>query len=159
MKAAAILMSLSLFGFGGPPLRDVRSVHMGDWLMVTTHDRFTGEIRCKAATHTVSLGRDAVTFRFLPTDDTSNAVYRLDLGAPHAVQAISRDMIAYGRPINLVSLDNPSAGEVVLPLKALMGVQRVDIRLDENARPKAFSLKGLDAVLAAYRNAGCPTPS
>jgi hypothetical protein len=152
---APSLIAMALFGLNYPSTVQTRTLHVRPWAITVRSDRFTGVAACTAHMGGVQVKDGLAAFELGRSVDASNAVYRLDLGAPHLARGEDiAGRVAYdsGRT---GSLSNPSGGRVVLPLSILSGVQRVDIRAEDPHHVATFNLSALPRVLAAEAAAGC----
>jgi hypothetical protein len=156
---SAIAALVGLLGLGQHGQIEERRFNVHGWRITVAQDRFTGGFACRAVNRGMSLSADTVVFKFGRHVDTSNAVYRLDLGPAYSLvdQPANRELrhaVEVSAP-----LENPSAGVVALPVPQLAGVKRVDIRPNVETTPRAFDVSGLPAALQFEQSHACPTGS
>lgn len=152
---APSLIAMALFGLSQPSTVQTRTVHLRPWTIAIRSDRFTGVATCTAMTRGVHVKDGLAVFELGSTVDTSNALYRLDLGPARLARGADiAERTAYdsGRTDNL---GNPSSGRVVLPIALLNGVRRVDIRGEDPHHVATFDVSALAKALAAETAAGC----
>jgi hypothetical protein len=152
---SAIAALVGLLGFGAPGQTEERRFDVQGWRVTVSQDRFTGGVACRATRSDMSLSPSVIVFKLGRHVDTSNAVYRLDLGTAYSVVDQPVDLEVRHEIEVDAPLENPSAGVVALPLSQLAGVRRVDIRANLKSAPRAFDVSGVPAVLQFERTEAC----
>jgi hypothetical protein len=127
---------------------------VADWTVTLRADRFTGAVSCQARRGHVSLQGPAAVFSFGPAVDTTEAVYRINQGPPHAAKEVAFRLRTLGTPMTREPLDNPSRGEVTLPLADVVDADYVWIRIEAKQPPRRFPITGIKQVLA-YESSAC----
>jgi hypothetical protein len=152
---ASSLIAMALFGLSQPSTVQTRTLHLRPWAISVRSDRFTGVTTCTARMGRVHIMGGLAIFDLGPSVDTSDAIYRLDLGAAHLARGGDiAERVAYDSE-RRGSLTNPSGGRVALPLSILTGVRRVDIRAEDPHHVVTFDISALPKVLASEAAAGC----
>jgi hypothetical protein len=128
---------------------------IGRWTLEVTHDPFTGVIGCRLLAHGMTLEAGVMRFDFGANVRTFEAVYRIDGGPATAWRANAMELAAAGAPLESESLDNPSGGRVLTPLKALIGARAIAIRPSPASEARTYQLVGLGQALHAAAGAGC----
>jgi hypothetical protein len=137
----------------------VRHWHVQHWVVTVDTHRFTGDKTCRLVNGPVDYRRDALVFHFSDQVDTSNAIYRVDAGAPRTAQSDLIDLAKLGFSLYAPSLDNPSGGLVRIPTTRLQGASLVWIQAQTGKYPIKFTIAGFAAALDVARNAGCTEAS
>jgi len=149
---SAILLSISLFGHGQ---LNTSSQHVAGWTLKITRDPYADQTSCSLRKGRVIFERHSLVFDFGAGTDTDNAFFRLDGGAPHSLSEVKIEDERNGFFDNGVSLKDPLAGRVVLPVSAVADAKEVSIRLSPKYGPHTFDVRGLADALAAAKSAGC----
>jgi hypothetical protein len=151
--ALIALLSLPLPWGHAPKPADPR--HFGAWTLNVRVDSFSTGHVCKLSRPGAEYRRQAVVFHLSPNVDTSQAVYRIDAGAPRAVRDDQVTLARLGFALNNDDLDNPSGGLVRIPVDQLLGAAAVRIETTAFGRARKFDIAGLKPALAAAGAAGC----
>jgi hypothetical protein len=157
--AAAFSGWLNVWPFP-PPQQTTRVIREPTWYVSVRRDRFTGGLECRLfqgqRKHPlVAYARKSLSFRFATHLNTLEAAYRVDAGPVVSWNAIYPALISQGVTLPAVSMDNPTDGQVILPMSVLAGGHAVTIRPTSRSRPQAFYLDGLGDALANATARGC----
>lgn len=130
------------------------------WHIDVTHDKFTGETRCrvyqgKRKKPLVAYAQGVLTFQFARRLDTTKASFQLDSGAVQPWTSIYPQIIATGARVRGKSLGNPTEGQVMLPVSILTGAHVVTIRPTPRKKPRTFSVGGFSDALSSGIAQGC----
>lgn len=127
------------------------------WRLAVARDAFSGEVRCtlQSAAGAIVVAHRGVGFRFGRHDNTLDAWYRIDGGAPTRWQDRYPRLIADGVPMDGPGLRNPTGGIVWLPIDEVRSAQAVTIRPAPRDRPRTFATTGLAATLDSAARQGC----
>lgn len=150
----AILSALAIFGVHSNTIQKT-SIRVDGWTVIVRKDLFTGSVSCGARRGDVRLQDAVVVFSLGRDIDTSDAVYRLNLGAAHSVRDVALRDRVLGARITTEPIDNPSRGLVVLPVSDLLDVDNIWIRATANTPPRRFVVSGLRDVMAKEQTATC----
>lgn len=144
MLAAALVFALAV----RTPTRVEHHVYrVGRWRLEVTHDLFAASTKCRLAQGRAVVDRGRLVWSLGPKVDTLHAVVRIDGGAPHTQS--EGDLPASA------NTSNPSDGRVVLPLPAVAGARRVQVRAGPANRVHDLTVARLDEALAAAGRLGC----
>lgn len=146
MPAAVIALAFALAA--RPPTRvDHHLYGVGRWRLEVTHDAFAASTTCRVFQGSAAVDDGRLVWSLGPKVDTLNAVVRIDGGAPH-VQS-ERDLPASA------NTGNPSDGRIVVPLPALSGARRLQVRAGPQNRVHGLVVARLDEAVAAAGRLGC----
>lgn len=146
MPAAALALASALAS-RTPTRVDHHVYGVGRWRLEVTHDGFAASTTCRLAQGRAVVHDGRLVWSLGPKVDTLHAVVRIDGGAPH-VQS-ERDLPASA------NTGNPSDGRVVIPLPALVGARRVQVRVDPRHLVHGLTVARLDEAAAAAERLGC----
>jgi len=158
---AGAIAALALLGLFHP--RDstdhwdaqVRHAHVAGWRIELQRDRFTERTSCTIKRAHVAYGDGVLTFEFGHGVDTANAVYRLGNGPVLRADDVAVEAAGRGARFDTQNLDNPSNGEVHLPLTAVGGAQKVSIRANTRMAHRVFDLTGFSRALNLAKQRNC----
>jgi hypothetical protein len=138
-----------------------KTYQLKGWMMDIQKDGFTGQVRCHLfSMRTLSQGRityaqNTLGFELDPGQSTLNAWYRIDNRPAQRANDLYPRLVAERVAGSEGSLENPTGGVVLIPAADLANARTVTIRVNEQAAPKRFNLKGFDGALKAARYNGC----
>ncbi|HEY2661069.1 MAG TPA: hypothetical protein VGI79_15210 [Caulobacteraceae bacterium] len=128
---------------------------IGQWTLDVKHDPFTGTVSCALRAPRMSFEHAAVSFRFWPSIDTFDAMYRIDSGPAYSWRISALALAAHGVKLQADDARNPSGGKVTVPYNALIGGKTIWVRPSPEAAATPFKIDDLPAAVAAARSQGC----
>ena len=155
------ILALAFWSAAGRHPREIshERVRADHWTVDVRRDSFTGETQCVLRGPDVTLSHQVLTFRFRPSVDTANALFRADLGPVRNVGLMGPEAAGLGARLSSDDLGNPSGGRVHIPAHYLRSTKSVRIRPNPRGNDKVFDLGGLDAAVAAANQKGCGVQS
>ncbi len=151
------VLALSLLGavFQSQGDTHIERYTASDWRVEVKQDRFTGHKHCTATTHGMVYDRGVVTFHFSSGTDTANALFKIDDGVLRTAGSVAVEAAGLGANFSSKNTQNPSNGEVHIPMSYLLSATMVAIKPNDKAVHRDFNLHGLSAVLATMQSRGC----
>ncbi len=147
---------LSVLSLLHPAQVETSHVQVGAWRISRSLDKFTGDLSCRAGNGRMKLEGQALVIDFGPRADTDGAVYKIDEQAARPARGDAFNAQYHLRYVIDAPLDNPSAGRVALSAAELSGGRSLWIRVGSSSEPKRFDVSGVDRVMAAEADLGCP---
>ena len=153
---ASTILAFALFG--QPHQVEAKRVAVKPLTLIVSRDRFTGKVSCVAKGRGLIVQDGVAVFDLGARVDTARAAYKLDRGQAQTTLApLPRGLDQ--ALIDRTPLENPSNGLVALPVSALTGAGRVDIRANPNTAPVGFDTAVFKRVLDAEAAQGCAAPA
>ena len=129
---------------------------VGDWRLKVRQDRFSGELSCEVRGDSARVRRHMVIFNLGAAYNTTDADFRVNDGPAFKVRDIRMDNLRDGFSGRAGPIENPSNGQVGLPITLVAGSDHVLIR-PQRGKPayRRFETSGLTEILAKAQAAGC----
>lgn len=134
---------------------------MGEWRLDMSTNPFSGSVVCRLRDRhgQAFYQQGAIGFRFRAGWDVSNAVYRLEEGAPISWRNDLPELVRLGTPIDTGGIDNPTRGIVWIPLSQLEGVNAITIQPRPDRTQRTFRLSGFRGLYEEAAARGCSPDS
>ncbi|MDB5454547.1 MAG: hypothetical protein JWP92_132, partial [Caulobacter sp.] len=121
----------------------------GDWRLKVRADRFNGEVSCEVKSDFAQVRRHTVIFQLGRATNTSDADVRINDGPALKVRDIRMDNLRDGFSGRAGPIENPTRGEVGLPITLVAGADHVLVRPQRGKKPyRRFEIAGLTEILA-----------
>jgi hypothetical protein len=132
---------------------------VGDWRLKVRQDKFNGEVSCEVKSDFARVRRHTVIFSLGNAKNTSDADFRINDGPAFKVRDIRMDNLRDGFSGRAGPIENPTNGQVGLPITLVAGSDRVLIRPQRGQKAyRQFETAGLTEILAKAQAAGCGAP-
>lgn len=152
----AAILAFQLFGLGHHAGQQVQRYSVKPWIITKTYDPLSRETDCViSGPGPLTVYNSTVVVDLGPYTDTSRAVFAAPGGPPQPARA--NWPVDLPRPIvDRTPAGNPSDGLVLLPLAAVSGADRLEVRRQPKAHKVKLDLRGLAAARTAALGLGCP---
>jgi hypothetical protein len=157
LVAVLALLTFVPCAHAAPKYINVGTTRLGDWRLDVARDGFSGAIACRLEMHhhRALVRAGAVGFRFPRHWDLTNAVYRLDDGAPRRSRDDIPRLLALGVPFDRGPIDNAADGWIWIPLAALDDVRTIVFEPRPGHSLTTVTLHGLSALYDQAQARGC----
>jgi len=155
LVATALAMAL----LGHPHAKvapSTRRYAAGVWTLTVHSDGFTGATTCSVRSSRIVIRRDTAIFELDPNKNTDHAQFRIDGGAARSVQDVTLENARHGVFPDRGWIDNPSGGEIAVPVTDIANAKRIWIRVWRHGRVVSFNVNHLGEVLRSAAGLGCP---
>jgi hypothetical protein len=128
---AAQSVLASLWPFAGERQTETRRYLTPAWHIDVTRDKFTKSLICrvyqgKRKHPLVTYSRSTLAFQFKTKFNTTQAAFRVGGGPILPWTSVYPELVASGATLSGKSIDNPTQGQVLIPVSLLSGAQGCD---------------------------------
>jgi len=155
----ATILTLALLGHRDPAATVTHRHTTGRWTLMVHADRFNGQTSCSLRSRGIAIHHDTAIFDLGRGVETDAAQFRIDGGRSHSVQDVTLENAHHGVFPDRGWVDNPSRGEVAVPVSDVVGARRVLIRATPRAPIMSFDVSRLGEALRSADGLGCPPAS
>jgi hypothetical protein len=153
-----VATALAIALFGHPRAQPVvtRQYRKDHWNLTVVSDGFTGKTTCSIHARHVVIHRNTAIFSLGGGVDTNAVEIRIDGAGARSAADLAAENARNGVFPERGWVENPSGGDVAVPLSLMRGARHVYIRASQTGKIRTFTVGPLDYVLQSAAAFGCP---